>query len=766
MPRQKNLTILLGVMLILTACSLPSMPQIPFMPAPATPPPGGTEAPTLAPDVTAGPTAISTSTPEGTIQAYLDLWQAKDYGALYNLFSAESKTKYPLETVETLYIENMAEMTAQRIDITADMDRLQTTPQSALLNFTVTYQTIVLGPIEKEMMLLLVNEAGVWTVVWDPAMILPELVGGNTLDLLADAPERANIYDRNGNWLVMSDAPVATISVNPSLVGDEDEEADMLYDLSSILRMPTSIIQNQYAGQGDTWIAVGDVDPEVVDKYYSFLYNYEAISIADTKFGRRNYYNLAPQVLGYISPLQPDQVDEYVSRGYPIDAYIGQMGLEKSQETILAGQSGGTLTAYTPTGAFYSEIASRESQPALNVYTTLDRDLQIIVQDALADAYFVSQETWQPTANGAAAIVIEVDTGDVLAMASYPYFDANAFNPLNGNPMSSQTYIDGINADRRTPLVNHATQSPQPPGSIFKMITMAATLEEGVFEPDDVLDCQYEWRKPGFGTRYDWNEEGSGPLFLLQALTASCNPWFWEMAIKLDAISPNLLPDYSRQFGLGEETGIEIDEVAGQVPDPEWLLQQPPPDGREWETDDTLNISIGQGNMLVTPIQMVMITGALANGGTLYQPHLVKMVGPTFEEPTTVTEPVARGQIPVSAENLRLIQEAMRNVIIDREIGTAQNRVGGMSIPTAGKTGTAQVSSTGGQPIAWFTGYAPYDEPEIAVIVIVQNGGQGSVIGAPIFRRIIERYYRTSVFHWPDDWLDPELYEEVKEVGE
>jgi penicillin-binding protein 2 len=165
---------------------------------------------------------------------------------------------------------------------------------------------------------------------------------------------------------------------------------------------------------------------------------------------------------------------------------------------------------------------------------------------------------------------------------------------------------------------------------------------------------------------------------------------------------------------------------------------------------------------------MVTAVAAIANGGTLYRPHLVSAIGPSLEEPVLVVEPEVIGTLPISGEQLLAVQEGMRGVTSIIDLGTAENRLGSMDryIHTAGKTGTAQVSAAGAQPIAWFTGYAPYEDPEIAVIIMVENGGQGSTIASPIFRRIIEKWYDLPVFHYPDDWFDPELFEFVEEIGE
>lgn len=754
----KSLTPTLLAAVLLVACTLPSLPSGitgPSGSGAATPAPGD---PTPTPDP---------NSPEATAAAFLDAWMAADYDAMYSLIASQSQTDYAIEVFTGIHT-NAAE-TIQLVEtraeiVTAQAENLSTT---ARVPYRVTYFTASLGPIEQVLDMILVLEGEQWKVLWSPQMIFPELVNRNSLDLTLDSPRRASIYDRNGLWLVQSDSPTYTISVIPSQVGDEEDEARMLLLLSRILRIPQSILRLNYQGYPAGYsqaVAVGDADAEVVDELFPQLYSYDAIQITAEKIGRRNYYSLAPHILGYVSQITSEQLSDYRSRGYGGDEYVGQAGLEMVMEEVLAGTRGGVLSAYTATGDYYAEVFSRESQPALNVYTTLDRELQTIVQDALEEAYRVSFETWAPTASGAAAIVMDVNTGEILAIASYPYFEANAFNPQNGHPYQlSENYRAALDADPRRPYFNRAAEGQNPPGSIFKFITAAAAMGSGLFTPDTEYTCNGLWNDNA--DRADWKEDGHGTINLVQAITGSCNPYFFEIGFQTGRQDFDLIPDYARRFGLGSETGIEIAEQPGLIPDPAWLLEN---QGENWSVDDSMNVAVGQGYMLVTPLQMVRAVAAIANGGTLYRPHLIRAIGPALEEPVTVTQPEMTGALPVSGEQLLAIQEGMRGVVSIIDLGTAENRVGSMDryIHTAGKTGTAQVSAAGAQPIAWFAGYAPYEEPEIAVIIMVENGGQGSTIASPIFRRIIERWYGLPVFPYPEDWQDPELYEFVKDIGD
>ena len=359
---------------------------------------GQTAAPAGGPSPTAGPTPINTATAEGVASAFLDAWQAGDYATMYSLLDPAAAASITQEDFIKKYTDVAALMTEQSVNITIDMTRLVSAGANARLPITVTYGTIVLGDITKDLSVNLRQTDNQWGVTWDPTMILPELVGGNTLSLQVDAPARANIYDRNGLWLVQSETPTVTISVIPSLVGDENDEARLLGDLSSLLRVSPEIIKQQYAGYPSDYaqpVAVGDADQENIDNNFRDIYSYQALRF-DNKLNRRDFAVLAPHVVGYTSFIPVEQLDAYKARGYGGDELVGLTGLEAWGEQYLAGTRGGTLSAIAPDGSIYSEVASRESAPALNLYTTIDRNLQAIVQGAIEDAYAFAQPTWAP----------------------------------------------------------------------------------------------------------------------------------------------------------------------------------------------------------------------------------------------------------------------------------------------------------------------------------------------------------------------------------
>jgi len=266
---------------------------------------------------------------------------------------------------------------------------------------------------------------------------------------------------------------------------------------------------------------------------------------------------------------------------------------------------------------------------------------------------------------------------------------------------------------------------------------MAAALEEGGFTPGSTFNCPGTWY--GLGKDWPktcWLERGHGQVNLVQALTVSCDVTFYELGKRLYELDPTLLPRYARLFGLGAPVGLGIaGEVAGLVPDADWKMAEL---GEAWFSGDSVNLAIGQGYLLVTPLQVASMVAAVGNGGTLYRPQLVLKVAASSEEPEQVFEPQELGRLPVRPETLSAIQEGLLGAVIGPR-GTATHAFEGMEVAVAGKTGTAE--NPDDDPHAWFAGYAPADDPLIAVAVVIENGGEGSQVAAPLFRQMVEAFF-------------------------
>jgi penicillin-binding protein 2 len=288
-------------------------------------------------------------------------------------------------------------------------------------------------------------------------------------------------------------------------------------------------------------------------------------------------------------------------------------------------------------------------------------------------------------------------------------------------------------------LVNRATQGTYPAGSVFKVVTIATGMEEGGLQANSTFTCQGTWT--GLGPQLPktcWLRSGHGRIPLNYALTVSCDITFYQVGLLLNGTDPALLPRFAKGFGLGAPTNLGIEEAAGQVPDPEWYLQTY---GWSWLPGDAVNLAIGQGDLLVTPLQIARLMAAVGNGGTLYEPRVVLQAGDELDRPQQVFEPAAAGSLPVGADTLGIIQAALLDVTA-HSAGTAYRAFEGLTLPVAGKTGTAESGQE--KPHAWFAGYAPAENPEIAIAVIVENSGEGSTFAAPLFRKVVETYFGLS----------------------
>jgi penicillin-binding protein 2 len=612
----------------------------------------------------------------------------------------------------------------------------------------VTLTSDIVGDLVRDHTARLAYEGGRWGIVWDEGLILPELAGGNRLTLESRIPSRGNIYDRGGK-AVAYQGSAYELGVVP---GQIEDEPGLLAALSEALALPPEEIAEKYATSLPDWyVPVGVVAEEELQQYALALEPYLDHGLATPKRRPMRLYSdtdSAAHVIGYMGSIPPDQVADYQARGYSGDEMVGIAGLEAWGEEYLNGERGGILSVVDPAGQVIEVLADREPQPARSVYTTLDLPFQAAVEQALADAIAT-----HPAANYGAVAVLDPNSGAVRALATYPTYDPQAFDPLRAD---SAAAVGALLNDPNQPLLNRATQGAYPAGSTFKLVTFAAALNSGVYDADSRYSSTGSWSRLGDEfIKYDWLTGGHGTVSLRTALTVSCNSCFYDVGYTIDGIDNTLLPRIATAFGLGQPTGIQgIAESAGLIPDPEWKINNI---GEGWATGDAVNMAIGQGYVQVTPLQMANIAAAIANGGTLYRPTLVDRLGAAGDAPEEAPPPVVNGTLPLSAEQIAIVRESLWNVTHAAN-GTATHRFGNMLVPVAGKTGTAEAPP--GLPHAWFVGYAPaepftapdgrmVEAPELAIAVVLENAGEGSEVAAPLFRRVVELYYGIEVTPFP-----------------
>jgi penicillin-binding protein 2 len=698
---------------------------------------GGSIFPTDTPLPPPPVTIESAPSTDAAMAAYLDAFKADDYNGMYAMLSKVSQDSISLEDFARRNRDSLNEMSAGSFDYEVLSSLVN--PYSAEVAFRVTYHTALVGDIQRDMVARLTLENAQWKLQWEDALILPELAGGNALKMDYNIPSRGEIYDRDGDVLA-AQADAYAFHVIPGNVAEES-----LNTLLSEVWTLCGISMEALAQEIQNTPALYPIPLcEASEQESERIRSVSPSGLEWQTYNSRYYFEqgVGSNIVGYTQLISEENLEAYRRLGYRGDERVGVTGIEAWAEDYLAGQHGGILYVINPsTGAIVTKVGESEPKPANSVYLTIDRDLQFYAQEAIRGFR-------------GAVVVLERDTGRVLAMASSPDFDSNAFS----NSPNAGAHISELFERLDNPLVNRATQGQYPLGSVFKIITMSAGMESGLFVPESTWDCQYDWTRLPDQPRHDWTWDHcqrrlqaglqcdtpdsvpSGVLTLPQGLMRSCNPFFWEIGYTL--FQNNRKDDIARMaraFGLGQPTGIEqVAEESGRIDDPPTVI-------------DVVNQTIGQGEVQVTPLQVARFMAALGNGGTLYRPQLVEKIQNIEGEPTAIFEPEAGGTLPVTPERLQVIQDAMIAVVNDSR-GTANFRLRGLQIPVAGKTGTAESGS--GEPHAWFAGYTLASEstglPDIAIAVVLENAGEGSDYAAPVFKRIVEAYYfgRPQTLYW------------------
>jgi len=484
---------------------------------------------------------------------------------------------------------------------------------------------------------------------------------------------------------------------------------------------------------------------------------------------RREYPTggVTSHLMGYTGPIPVESLESYLDDGYLRTAYVGLSGLEASLEDELRGEVGTRGILVDVHGREAGQVGEPlEPQPGNNLVLTLEYQIQQLAEDALRRGLQTSQRT------AGVVIVMDPQNGAIRAMVSLPTFDNNLF----AQGISTED-LAALSQDWDRPLVNHAVSGIYPPGSTFKIVAAVAGLNEGVITRNTELGDSKEvdgandgiiwlpnryfpWDRSQDQPFYCWIHDlgyGHGRVNLVEALAESCDTYFYMLGGgygTFEGIGLEALAEHALNMGFGKETGIEIPgEHAGLVPDGKWKRQIY---GQNWVTGDTYNMTIGQGFMLSTPLQVLNATVAVANGGFLYRPQLVERVIDADGRVVKDFSPELIRELPVSFQDLEVVREGMYQAV-NWEYGTATGAYIG-HVTVGGKTGTAEYfvdrnedgwpdrDPNGRLPThAWFTAFAPYEEPELAVVVLVDGGGEGSKVAVPIATEILEAYFRAEV---------------------
>ena len=534
-----------------------------------------------------------------------------------------------------------------------------------------------------------------------------ELAEDNRILLLPRRPARGTIFDRNGEILVGSRLS-HSVSIWPiALPKGEEEKAQVIERLAQILDVPVEEINERLAQSSYNLNKSVPISRGVSSAQTTALaeYDQELPGVRVEAEAVRNYPrgDLASHVLGYTGELNAEELEARKEQegDYRLGDVIGKMGLEMALEPTLRGVWGGQQVEVDSSGNVLSVIGEKPSKSGQDVQITLDLELQKAAEKAIGDKI-------------GAIVAIDPRDGAVRAMVSRPTFDPNIFSTRITQAQWEQITKNGY------PLVNRAMRA-YAPASTFKVITTTAGIESGKFAPNTVLPT-YAFLNIGGIQFWDWNNAGFGPLNFQGAMAWSSDTFFYQIG---RSVGEKSLQKWMRAYGLGELTGIELgfEEDEGLVPTEEWkrrVLDEP------WYLGDTINASIGQGNVLATPLQIAVMFAAVANGGYRVTPHFVMN-----------SENAPKTAVGLQDSTVQVLKEGLRQVVSNGTGGAVNDP---KLPPIAGKSGTAEAPP--GENHTWFGAYGPYEDPEIVVVAFGEHsGGGGGSVAAPMVKQVLDQYF-------------------------
>ena len=549
---------------------------------------------------------------------------------------------------------------------------------------------------------------------------------GNRLRIRDIKANRGVIYDRHRNLLV-ENVPGFSLAIVPVDL-EKEKQKEIADQLSAIAEKSTEEILQiiaaalPYSYQPITIEENLTQDQAMLVEILASRYPGVILKIDNT----RDYLAAPGQlslshVLGYPGKIEEDKLAEYLVNGYSIDDYVGKAGLELFYERVLKGENGKEQVEVDATGQAKEVLASKKPIPGQNLVLTIDSDLQRQAEIALKRSLGAFGK------KKGAVVVLDPNSGEVLALVNLPAFDNNLFSQGIG-----QEDFSALINDPNQPLFNRAISGEYPSGSTFKLIVAAAALEEGL------ITSQTSFQSVG-GIAVaswffeDWKAGGHGWTNIYKAIAESVNTFFYIIGggyEELTGLGVSRIREYAEKFGLSQKLGIDLpSEAAGFLPSKEWKEGVKK---ERWYIGDTYNLSIGQGDILVTPLQIAGWTSVFASAGKLYRPYLVKEILDNENNVVTQIKPQILNQDFISPENIKIVNVGLRQAVLT---GSARG-LSGLPVAVAAKTGTAQWSSKY-QNHAWLTAFAPYQNPQIVVTVLVEEGGEGSTAALPVAYEII-----------------------------
>jgi penicillin-binding protein 2 len=597
-----------------------------------------------------------------------------------------------------------------------------------------------------------------------------DLAEGNRVrQVVVEAP-RGRILDRDGRVLVRNRAAWA-VTVKPSELGDRRRE--ILTRLARVLGTTRAGLEARIADDTGSPLRGIPVAEDVPTRQLFHLTEHadRFPGVAPEVLALREYPAgvAAAHVLGYVGEISGDELKQKRFRGYRAGDIVGKAGVELTYDKWLRGRDGVQDLEVNAAGEVVRALGERPPAAGKDLQLTIDVDLQVASERALADGMRAARLLPDPERGGtypapaATAVVLDPDDGAVLALASLPQYDPGRF--VGG--ISRRDFARYAGSPGK-PLLHRAVQSAYPPGSTWKPFTALAGLRSGAINPFTTYACPGSFTL-GTYTKRDWTPRGHGAVALSDSLRLSCDVYYYNLGAQLGVQEQaqeqrgekvdEQLQATARDFGFGRQPDLDLPYgVEGTVPTREWRrrvweqnkktycagssgqYRELCRDGWRWQGGDNLNIAIGQGDVLVSPLQLALGYGALANGGTVYRPHVARaVIDPVSGRSVRKVEPRVAGTAGVPAGALAAVGQALATVPAG---GTAASAFAGFPLdrfPVAGKTGTADLPPQA--PFAWFASYAPVGDPEYVVVVMVEQGGHGGESAAPVARAIYQKLF-------------------------